>query len=290
MRLIQQSLERHVFYLAEDIGERHSENPGAIQKTLDYIHAGFSEAGYVPKREFFGKYPNQNLVVEIEGSRKPDEIIIVGAHYDSVWLSPGADDNASGVAVLIEMARLLHKRNLERTVRFIAFGNEEYPFADTPDMGSIVHASSARNNNDNIVAMYSLEMLGFYSEKQGTQHYPAVIKWLYPDRADFIGFIVNLPSGRLLAESLARFRCYTDFPVEGLWLSEQLLPDIRRSDHASFWDQGYPALMVTDTSFYRNINYHTVGDTANTLNYAKMARLVSGLSLMIIDLAGLSVN
>ncbi len=289
-KLIRQSLEQHVYYLAEEIGERHYENPGAIENTIDYIFARFSESGYSPRRELFGGRPYQNLVVELRGSVYPEEIIVVGAHYDTVWLSPGADDNASGVAVLIEMARLLSGKKLARTVRLIAFGNEEHPYAETPDMGSIVHAGSARARDENIIAMYSLEMVGFYSDKPGSQNYPALIKWFYPDTANFIGFIGNISSGILLARSLARFRCYTDFPAEGLWISEKIVPDIRRSDHASFWDQGYPALLITDTSLYRNSNYHTVGDTVDTLNYAKMARLVSGLSLMIFDLAGLSNN
>jgi hypothetical protein len=290
MAYLRKALSRHVYYLAETIGERHHENPNSLDKAVDYIVHEFEQAGYSASFEYFGEANYRNVIAELPGVVKPDEVILVGAHYDTVWLSPGADDNASGVAVLLEIARIIRDKSLNKTIQFVAFGNEEQPFAAGPDMGSEVHASRARQGDTDIVAMFSLEMLGYYSDDPGSQHYPEIIGWLYPDKGNFVGFVANLPSGKLLLQSLKSFRCNSDFPAEGLWIPENFVPDIRRSDHASFWDQNYPALLVTDTSFYRNENYHTLADTPDTLNYEKMAELTIGLISMLESLSGHPVD
>ena len=276
-------LHRHVLAISEGIGERHYEQPESLEKTAQYIEQAFDNCGLELSFQSYGRLPFRNVVAEITGTTTPNDIIIVGAHYDTVWLSPGADDNASGVAALLELACLLAKDRHDRTLRFVAFANEEQPFADTEDMGSQVYVQSLRAQEENVMAMYSLEMLGYYSDKPNSQNYPAPLRWFYPDTASFVAFVSNVRSSLLLLKSIRRFRHHSNIHAEGLIMPERLMPDIRRSDHASFWDAGYPALMVTDTSFYRNSNYHTVGDVARTLDYTKMAAVVAGLRGMLAE-------
>ena len=282
---IEQRLREHVWTLAEEIGERNDDNTGSLEKSADYIETSFRKSGLSPQNQVYGDRNYRNIIAEIKGEDPDDGIILVGAHYDTVWLSPGADDNASGVAVMLELARLLSGKQYRKTIRFAGFTNEEHPFADTDMMGSRVYSRRVFENREKISVMYSLEMLGYYSDKASSQLYPAPLKWFYPDRANFIAFVANIRSGLPLIHSLCAFRRNSGFPVQGLIMSERLIPDIRRSDHASFWDLGYPAIMITDTAQYRNMNYHTVGDVPRTLDYTKMAGLVSGLARMLADLA-----
>ncbi len=285
---LEKRLYRHIRVLSEEIGERHFENTGSLEKTADYIEQEWIAEGLQPVRQSYADNTYHNIIAEIRGSKQLDEIIIVGAHYDTVWLSPGANDNASGVAALLELSRNLVKLNPERTVRFVAFTNEEQPFAGLDEMGSRVYARLLHQQGENVVAMYSLEMLGYYSDKPGSQSYPVPLSWFYPDQANFIAFVGNIQSGCLLWQSLNAFRRHSDFPAQGLIMSERLVPDIRRSDHASFWDAGYPAVMVTDTAEFRNIHYHTVGDVMRTLDLKKMAGVVEGLTMMLAGLAGIN--
>lgn len=281
-------LDKHIRVLSEEIGERHFEIPGSLERTADYIEQEFIAAGLGPVRYSYADNTYHNITAGIRGSKKPDEIIIVGAHYDTVWLSPGADDNASGVAAMLEISRSLATFNAERTIRFVAFANEEQPFAGTDEMGSTIYARYVHQQGEKVVAMYSLEMLGYYSDKPDSQSYPAPLSWFYPDQANFIAFVGNIQSGQLLWQSLNAFKRHSGFPAQGLIMSERLVPDIRRSDHASFWDVGYPAVMVTDTAEFRNIHYHTVGDVIRTLDMKKMASVVAGLTMMLTDLAGIN--
>jgi len=284
LKELAKQLQNHVWVLSEDIGERHYELPESIEKTVNYIKREFRNTGFNPELQVFGNQAFCNVITEITGTNKKNEIIIIGAHYDSVWLSPGADDNASGVAGLLEIARILASNNYLRTIRFVAFANEEHPFSGTENMGSRVYAQSLAEKNEDIVAMFSLEMLGFYSNETGSQKYPAGAGWFYPDTANFIAFISNIYSRSLLVKAI---NYYNDVsvPAQGLAAPEFLVPDIRRSDHASFWELGYPAVMITDTSNFRNVNYHTVGDRIETLDFDRMAGVVSGLSKMIKNLA-----
>ena len=282
---IDDRLREHVRVLADEIGERNDDNTGSLDKAADYIESSFRKSGLNPRKQVYGDRNYRNIIAEIKGEGPAGEIILVGAHYDTVWLSPGADDNASGVAVMLELAKLLAGNRFEKTIRFVAFTNEEQPFSNTELMGSKVYSRHIFENREKVMVMYSLEMLGYYSEEKSSQEYPAPLKWFYPDRANFIAFVANINSGLSLYRSLHAFRKHSAFPVQGLIMSERLIPDIRRSDHASFWDLGYPAVMVTDTAQYRNMNYHTVGDVPRTLDYAKMAALLSGLAKMLSELA-----
>ena len=202
--------------------------------------------------------------------------IVVGAHYDTVPGSPGADDNASGVAVLIELAHLLR----ERKIRFVAFANEEVPYFLGPEMGSYVYA---RERGAGVKAMFSLEMLGYFRDAPGSQAYPAPLSLFYPDRADFIAFVGDLGAFSLVRRSIRLFRQHARFPSEGL-AAPSLIPGVSWSDHWSFRKHGIPAVMVTDTAFYRYPHYHLPSDTPEKLDYERMARVTMGLAAMLKEL------
>jgi Zn-dependent M28 family amino/carboxypeptidase len=226
----------------------------------------------------------ENITAEMQGSTKPEEIIVIGAHYDSVLNSPGANDNGSGVAALLEIARLMKDLNPGRTVRLVAFANEEPPYFQTEQMGSRVYTRRAKERNENIVAMLSIETIGYYSDKAGSQSYPPLVGSMYPDTGNFIAFIGNLKSRSLVRSCVDAFRRTADFPSEGAVLPEWA-PGVDWSDHWSFWQEGYPAVMVTDTAPFRYPHYHKTTDTPDKLDYDRMAIVVNGLVQAITELA-----
>jgi Zn-dependent M28 family amino/carboxypeptidase len=271
-------LYAHVRKLAGEIGERNVFRPQALHATADYLRAQWALQGYQVVSQGYEAHGvlSENLEVTLPGVSRPSEIILVGAHYDSVRGSPGADDNASGVAGLLELSRALVQAKPARTLRFVAFVNEEPPFFYWGEMGSKVYARRARARGDDIRLMISLEMLGYYSEEPDTQRYPPPLGFFYPDRANFIGFVSNFASRHQLKELVAAFRAHSDFPAESLATFE-FIPGVNWSDHRSFWREGYPALMITDTAFYRYSHYHRPSDTPEKLDYPRMARVVTGL-------------
>lgn len=271
-------LRGHVTHLAVEIGQRNVFHPDALHATADYIRREWATQGYQVNSQFYETkgVKSENLEVIRKGKTRPDEIILVGAHYDTVSGSPGADDNASGVAALLELARLFATTETACTLRFVAFVNEEPPFFFWGRMGSGVYAEAAKARGDNIRLMISLEMLGSYSEKSGSQRYPPLFGFFYPDRANFIAMVSNRASRKELHQLVAAFKAHSDFPVESLATFE-LIPGVAWSDHLSFWREGYPALMVTDTAFYRSDAYHSAEDTPEKLNYPAMAQVVEGM-------------
>lgn len=272
-------LRRHVFALAGDIGERHIWRFPALRAAAEYIRGEWESVGFQVSAQGYeadGRWC-ENLEITLPGADRPDEIILAGAHYDTVSGSPGADDNASGVAGLIEIARLLRDARLQSTVRLVAFVNEEPPFFYFGRMGSGVYARAARRRGDDIKVMLSLEMLGCYRDEAGSQAYPPLLGRFYPDRGNFIAFVSNLRSRRQLRRAVAAFKACSAFPCESL-ASPAIVPGVSWSDQLSFWRAGYPALMVTDTAFYRNRHYHSPLDTPEKLGYAEMARVVDGLA------------
>lgn len=281
-------LRSHVEHLAGAIGKRNTEHPGTLARTVDYLHAQLESMELIPHRLEYetgesGSFVN--LETEIYGTSRADEIIVIGAHYDTVWPTPGADDNASGVAVLLEIARQFAGRRFDRTVRLVAFPNEESPHYGTSRMGSKVYARRASERGDNIIGMFSLEMLGYYDTAPGSQDFPRVIEPFYPDRGDFVAFVANLASVGLLRNTVGRFREHASIPSYGLAAPVMLVPDIRRSDHAMFWPHGYPAIMITDTAGFRNPHYHRHTDVPDTLDYDRMVLVVEGLSRTFAQLA-----
>ncbi|MBI5622936.1 MAG: M20/M25/M40 family metallo-hydrolase [Elusimicrobia bacterium] len=278
-------LERHVRVLSHVIGERSLGEYGNLVKAKDYVFSEFRSYGYEPSVQEYRAYGRtfQNLTAEKPG-RTP-EVVLVGAHYDSVAGTPGADDNASGVAALLELARAFAGTPRERTLRFAAFSTEEPPFFRTSDMGSAQYAKLCRKRKDNIKAMVCLEAIGFYSDLKGSQTYPPLVHLFYPEAGNFAAVVGDLLSGPLVRRVAEGISGGSSMPVQKAALP-RLVPGIDFSDHANFWKEGYPAVMVTDTAFYRNKNYHTAEDTYEKLDYVRMAELTRGLAASLSALAG----
>ena len=277
-QMLAERLRAHVAKLAGEIGERNVFRPRALHVAADYIRAEWAAQGYQVERHGYQVEGvlSENIEVTLPGKSNPNEILLVGAHYDTVRGSPGANDNASGVAALLEISRKFAQLTLRRTVRLVAFVNEEPPFFYWNQMGSMVYAKAARARGDDIRLMVSLEMLGCYTDQPGSQSYPPLFSFFYPDRGNFIAFVSNLSSRKALRQLVDAFRAHSDFPAESLATFE-FIPGVAWSDQLSFWRQGYPALMVTDTAFHRYAYYHTALDTPEKLNYEAMARVVEGL-------------
>ena len=280
------TLEAHVRKLAGEIGERHVFWPQSLAEARDYIRSCWEVEGYTVEAQTYEAMdiPCSNLRITIPGTHVPGQVVLMGAHYDTVRGSPGADDNASGVAALLELGRRLYVCRPRRTIRLAAFVNEEAPFFYWGKMGSMIYARAARQCNEDIRAMFSLEMLGYYNDEPRSQRYPPILGRGRPNRGDFIAFVSNLRSRPLLNSALAAFKASTDFPVEGT-AAFSWVPGVSWSDHLSFWRCGYPALMITDTAFFRYRHYHSSQDTPEKLDYARMAAVVEGVAGMLISLA-----
>jgi Zn-dependent M28 family amino/carboxypeptidase len=285
--VLRDALKRDVQVLAGDIGERNVFRPQALEAALGFVEESLSAAGFSVNRLPYEARGERcfNLEATVPGSQRTNEVVIVGAHYDSVSGSSGANDNASGVAALLALARAFARTEPERTLRFVAFVNEEPPFFQTSAMGSLVHARQCRDRNEPIVAMLSLETVGFYSEARGSQRYPFPVGLFYPSTGNFIGFVGNRASADLVRRCVGTFRRHVRFPCEGGALPGWL-PGIGWSDHWSFWQAGYSAVMVTDTAPFRYAWYHTAEDTPDKLDYDRLARVVAGVTVVIADLAG----
>ncbi len=272
--------------LAGEIGERHFRRPGSLDLAADYIESQWREAGYPVSRQSYMAMGVEcfNLEAVLPGNSLKSESIVIGAHYDTVPGSPGADDNASGVAALLEISRMLKDVHVKRTVKLVAFSNEEAPFYFWGEMGSGVYAKEARKKGEDIRLMISLEMLGYYRDEPKSQRYPPLFRYFYPERGNFIAFVSNFASRGKMKEAAAFFRKNSDFPLETS-ATFSWIPGVAWSDHLSFWRTGYKAFMCTDTSFFRNPHYHLPSDTPQMLDYSRLAALTSALSGMCADLA-----
>lgn len=281
---IESNLRLHVDRLAGLIGPRTLRKPKTIQATIGYMEGQWSEMGYQTVRETYDALGDEatNLIVEQIGTKRPDEIVLLGAHYDTVFTTPGADDNASAVAVLLEVSRLLKEYRCQRTIRYVAFACEEPPYFNLDSMGSQYHARRSRSRGDKIVGMLCLEMVGYFNTAEDSQAVPPMIpKWLhrfFPQRGDFLAAVGNIPSWKLCWKFRRGFKRGTRIlPLFSICLPERI-NEIRLSDNSSFWDQGYSALMLTDTSFLRNPNYHQATDTPDTLDYPRMTEVTLGVA------------
>jgi hypothetical protein len=281
-----ESLRRDVVALAGEIGERNYQRYDALLAAADYVDDALAASGYQVDRQRYevNGRPYDNLEVERPGSSRPEEIVIVGAHYDSVVGAPGANDNGTGVAAVVALAEAFAARTPSRTLRFVAFVNEEPPFAQTPSMGSMVYATRSRERGERITAMLSLETMGYFSDPPGSQRYPSVLRWVYPDSATFIAFVSDLSSRTVLKRAIKRFRATASIPSEGGALPANL-PGVGWSDHWSFWQVDVPAIMVTDTALFRYPAYHREEDTPEQVDYERLARVVAGLEHVVADLA-----
>ncbi len=284
-RALEAALRKDVQALAGEIGDRNLYRLAELGKAADFIDAQLRAAGYSVTRETFSadKKQFQNLIAEKRGVARPEEIVIVGAHYDTCS-NPGANDNGSGVAAMVAIARDMAGRSPQRTVRFVAFANEEPPYFQTEEMGSRVHARNCRKRGDRIVAMLTPETIGCYKDAPGSQKLPYPFGALYPSTGNYIAFVGNTASRSLIRRCVGTFRRAEPFPSEGGALPE-FIPASGLSDQWSFWQEGYPGLMVTDTAFFRYEYYHAAQDTPDKLQYDRMARVVEGLSAVVRDLA-----
>jgi hypothetical protein len=285
-RELERRLEGHVRTLGGDIGERNVFRPARLDAAAEYLETSLRGLAHRVESQPFeaAGVPVRNLEVEQTGRSTPDEIIVVGAHYDSVIGSPGANDNATGVAAVIELSRLLAERELPRTVRFVLFVNEEPPFFLTGDMGSLHYARRARERSERVVAMFSLETIGYFSDEEASQHYPFPFRFFYPSRGNFLGFVGNLSSRQLVRRAVGSFRRHSPVPSEAL-AAPGWITGVGWSDHWSFWQHGYPGVMVTDTALFRYEPYHTARDTPDRVRYEHLARVVAGLEKVVVDLA-----
>lgn len=280
-------VRRHIEMLATTIGERNIWRYAELQRAADYIANELLACGYVPRSHPYevSRLQVSNIDGVLLGSAQPGDIVVIGAHYDTVSGCAGANDNASGVAAVLELARRFAGRPQKRTVRFAAFINEEPPFFHTAQMGSLVYARACRARGERIVAMLSLETMGYFSDEAGSQRYPAPVGAAYPDVGNFIGFVSNSRSARLLVRARRAFRKRTTLPLQPAVLPEEI-PGAGWSDHWAFWQAGYPALMVTDTAPFRYPWYHTPGDTPDKLDYERLGQVVDGIEAVIEALAG----
>jgi len=276
------NLEQHVRFLSHSIGVRSAENFPNVYRAATYIEHRLRDLGYQVISQEFSAYNRgfRNLEATLPGTTRPQEVVILGAHYDTAEDAPGADDNASGVAGVLELARAFAQSRQARTIRFVFFPNEEPPSFPTANMGSRHYATAARARNDQITAMLSIESIGYYDDDKGSQRYPFPLNLAYPDVGDFIGFVSNLRSGPLVRRAIRAFRAHATMPTQGA-AAPAWVPGVWWSDHWSFWREGYRAIMITDTAPYRYPFYHTPQDTAEKLDYGRMARVVDGLTYVV---------
>lgn len=282
---IQSRLRGHVHYLAGEVGERNAFRYQNLERSRRYIEKALSETGYEVTRDLYRVNGRDyyNVVARKAGTRSSEKILVVGAHYDTAEGTPGADDNASGVAVLLELARLAYRSPSRMSLRFVAFTLEEPPYFRSAYMGSRVHARKAKERKDGLVGMVSLEMVGYYSDRRGSQGFPLpLMHWFYPAQGNFIAVAGNFRSRHLVRKVAGALLAEGQIPVEAVALP--LVPGVGLSDNWSFWKEGYPALMVTDTAFFRNPHYHQLSDLPHTLNYERMAALVVNLAKVLLEI------
>jgi hypothetical protein len=277
-------LKAHVTGIASE--EHNVAHPEALERSARYIESALAGMGYSVSRQEFETEGVKVRNLEVSrGSGK--RVLVVGAHYDSALGAVGADDNGSGVAALLELARFLKTvqpaEGLE--VRLVAYVNEELPWFSTDNMGSYVHSKGLARDGKEVVAMLSLETIGWYSESYDSQRYPFPFSLFYPSKGNFVGFVANLRSRSLMHRVVGTFRRAVAFPSEGVAAPESI-PGIDWSDQWAYWKFGWPALMVTDTAPFRYPHYHTLRDTPDKLDYERLARVVKGLESVLRDLAG----
>lgn len=283
--ILRDELKADVQHLARDIGERNLSRYPQLNAAADFIEKSFRDAGLQPRRDSYEirGLACHNIEVEIRGASP--EIVLVGAHYDSVFGSPGANDNGTGAVTLLALARRFAGKETNHTLRFVAFVNEEPPNFQTPQMGSFVYAGRCKSRGDRIVAMISLETIGYFSDAPRSQTYPvAALGAFYPKVGNFIGIVGNVPSRWLVRRAIAEFRRDGKIPAEGAALPA-FVAGVGWSDQWSFWENGYPGIMITDTAPFRYPYYHEATDMPDKLDYDRFALVVSSSEKLIRSLA-----
>lgn len=285
---LQVAIDADVRHLSAEIGDRSIYRPLALEAAAKRIEERFRAAGLTPRRETYEgpEGPMSNVIAEVAGGARADEIVVVGAHYDTVRGSPGANDNATGVAALVALAERLAGSRPAATLRFVAFTGEEPPCFQTDTMGSRVHARGCRARGERVTAMLALETLGCYSDAPGTQEYPiAGMGLLYPTRGNFVAFTGGTASRGLVRRAIATFRRHGRVPSEGAALPLSV-PGVGWSDHWAFAQEGFDAAMVTDTAVFRDRAYHSIRDVPDNVDFRTLTLVVVGLDAVVRDLAG----
>jgi len=281
---LREELRADVQKLAGEIGERNMWHYPQLNTAADFIEDSFSRAGLRPRRDSYEMQGQacHNIEAEIPGARP--EVVLIGAHYDSVFGSPGANDNGTGMAATLALARRFAGRRPQHTLRFVAFVNEEPPYFLSDEMGSFIYASRCKARGDRISTMISLETIGYFSDAPHSQTYPSPgLGMFYPKVGNFIGFVSNVHSRALLRRVIGLFRKHAKIPSEGAALPA-FIPGVSWSDQWSFWRHGYPGIMVTDTAPFRYPYYHSSSDTPDKLDYDRFTLVVSGMEKVIEDL------
>jgi hypothetical protein len=279
-------LETHVRMLSETFVPRDYKHTDNLDSTAAYIRTEFEQTnGRVFEQTYFiDSLVYRNVVLQIGADT--EERIVIGAHYDAFAELPGADDNASGVAGLIELAHLLDGSSLPLTVELVAYTLEEPPFFRTDRMGSAVHANRLKEQGIRLRMMISLEMIGYFSDEPDSQGFPlSLLKLLYPTEGNWIAIVGDLFSGSDVRSVKAPMKRATKLPVYSINAPPGLVPGIDYSDHLNYWNNGYPGIMITNTAFLRNMNYHTERDTPELLDYKRMAMVVAGVYVAILEIA-----
>ncbi len=298
---LKSSLLGHLNHLALVIGERNLGNPGSLEAAAQYIHEQFEQTGLETRRQLFN-FENTNFAnieallpgqPDLESNEKlANETIVIGAHYDSVPGSPGANDNGTGIAALLALAvmfaEIFEDYLPQRNIRLVAFANEESPYFAGDGMGSLNYARACKVRGEKIVAMYSLETMGYFSDEAGSQNYPPGVS-SYPTTGNFIAFVANINSAALLEETKTLFQKQSNFPFQTIAAPENT-PGVSLSDHMSFWQMAYPAIMVTDTAPFRYPYYHTAQDTPDKIDIDMFTELVNNLGKTFAALAGIGAK
>jgi len=278
-------LERDVRELSEQLVPRDQTHPSNLDRAAAYIRARLAETGGRLSEQPFTISGNTYRNVICSFGPESNERIIVGAHYDSYHEYAAADDNASGVGGLIELARLLSRANVPLQIDLVAYTLEEPPYFGTPHMGSVVHAESLRKDGIKVRAMISLEMIGYFSDAPDSQSFPvSLLRAFYPSQGNFIAVVGSWGEGGLARRVKRAMIGSSSLPVYSI-NAPRFVPGVDFSDHLSYWKAGYDALMITDTAFYRNHNYHTANDTPEKLDYRRMAMVVAGVYGAVMDLS-----
>lgn len=271
------ALRRSVETICSNFTPRSHVDTRNLSRCADWIEAAFTNAGGRATNQVYeaGGKPYRNVIGRFGPGDGP--VVVVGAHYDAFSGMPGADDDASGVAGLLELARLFGREAPPFTVELVAWCTEEPPYFATPDMGSAHHANALRTGGADVRAVIVLEMIGFFSEEAGTQSYPmALLRLFYPSRGDYIGIVGTLGQMRVVRNVKRAMRGATDLPVRSI-NAPAFVPGVDFSDNRSYLEAGFDAVMVSDTAFYRNRAYHTWDDTPDRLDYGRMAKVVVGV-------------
>jgi hypothetical protein len=282
-------LRTHVTAIASS--EHNTANPARLEEAARYIETALRNEGYTIRRQEYkaGGQTVRNIEVSVANvapKTKPARIFIVGAHYDSAPGAPGANDNGSGTAAVLELARLLKDMRPSQgtEVKFVFFVNEEPPWFMGEEMGSMQHARQLHEDGQHVEGALVLETIGWYSQRRHSQKLPPGLEGRYPDTGNFIAFVGTVQSSRLVQDALSAFRAASDFPAHGL-AAPAYVQGVTLSDHSSYNRFGYPAIMITDTAFMRYPYYHTAEDTPDKLDYESTARVVKGLARTITALA-----